>query len=114
MGTLGGAGGVLPVCGEVGGTAGRQRRPAEATGSAQLMFAPRSACVAVVRNGLLANSVFGRPLFGLTTHWIQSDSFSACAQDPCTYQLACSPTSRLKRAKTSFESSPERKVPYWM
>ena len=113
MGTFGGGGGVLPVCGEVGGTAGRQRQSV-AAGVPQTMFAPRSPCVFVVKYGLLANSVLGRPLFGLTTHWIQSDAFSACAQDPCTYQLAFSPRSRLKRAKTSFESSSERNVPYLM
>src|SRR5688572_19030704 len=113
MGTFGGGGGVLPVCGEVGGTAGRQRQPV-AAGVPQTMPDPRSACVAGVMYGLLANSVLGRPLFGLTTHWIQSDAFSACAQDPCTYQLAVSPRSRLKRAKISFASSSERKVPYLM
>ena len=57
---FGGGGGVLPVCGEVGGAAGRQRQPV-AAGVPQTMFAPSCACVAGVRYGLLANSVFGRP-----------------------------------------------------
>ena len=70
--------------------------------------------VAASRKGLLANNVLGRPGFGLTTHWIQLEAFSACAHDPCTYQLALSPRSRLKRVKTSFISNSERKVPYLM
>ena len=41
MGTFGGGGGVLPVCGEVGGTAGRQRQPV-AAGVPQTMLAPSS------------------------------------------------------------------------
>src|SRR5688572_32567270 len=78
------------------------------------MPAPNCPCAVAVRYGLSANSVLGRPLLGLTTHWIQSEAFSDCAQDPCTYQLALSPRSRLKRAKTSFASSSERNVPYLM
>src|SRR6185436_18422087 len=64
------------------------------------------------RKGLSANKVFGRLADGLTTHMVQSERFSACAQNPCTYQLALSPRSRSKRANTSFISISERNVPY--
>ena len=40
MGIGGGGGGVLPVCGEIGGTAGRQRQPV-AAGVPQTMPAPK-------------------------------------------------------------------------
>ena len=76
------------------------------------MFAPTRVCVAGARYGLLAKIALGRPFDVLTTQLIQSDAFSACAQDPCTYQLALSPMSTSKRANTSFISISERKVPY--
>ena len=75
---------------------------------------PSNVCVAGVMKGLLEKIELGRPPDGLTTHWIQSDRFSACDHDPCTYQLALSPRSRSKRVNTSFISISERKVPYLM
>src|SRR5689334_25035318 len=108
----GGGGGVLPVCGEVAGFAGRHRRPAGAV--EQSMVEPSSTCVAGLMYGLFEKIELGRPGDGLTTHWIQFEAFSASAHEPCTYQLALSPRSRLKRVNTSFISISERKVPYLM
>ena len=82
-GVLGGGGGVLPVCGEVAGTGGRQRQPV-AAGVPQTMFAPSCCCVTGSRNGLLANSVLGRLAEGLTTQLIQFEVLPACAQLPWT------------------------------
>src|SRR6187549_2395507 len=111
-GVVGGGGGVVPVVGEVGGVAGRQRQPV-AAGVPQTMFEPNSTCVCGARNGLFAKMALGRPLAVLATQLIQSDSFSACAHEPCTYQFALSPMSTSKRANTSFISISERKVPYF-
>src|SRR4051812_12693663 len=88
-----GAGGVLPVCGETAGLSGRQNRsgvfPGAGAGTlAQSINEPSACCVVDVRYGLFEEIELGRPVFGLTTHWIQSDSFLACAQLPCTYQFA--------------------------
>src|SRR5947209_18674040 len=69
-GVVGGGGGVVPVCGEVAGTGGRQSQPT-AAGVPQTIFAPSRAWVEAGRNGLLANRVFGRLAEGLTTQLIQ-------------------------------------------
>src|SRR5690348_7855103 len=83
-GTLGGGGGVAPFTGDgVGG--GRQRQPV-AAGVPQTMFAPSRTWVWGARNGLLAKIALGRPFAVLATQLIQSDSFSAWAHEPCTYQ----------------------------
>ena len=58
-GVVGGGGGVVPVCGEVAGTGGRQRQPT-AAGVPQTMLAPSCNWVAGAKNGLLANNVLGR------------------------------------------------------